>query len=119
MRNLNSARAFGLCFAIVFTLSCGASGDKDAIRQQIAKYTAALDAADVDLAYETFGARGAALPVIAVNGGPGLSHAYMLVGDFWPKIMATHYSYGAILWVFAALFWAAYTVPKVFITEAE
>ena len=54
------ARAFGLCFAIAFTLSCAACGDlqkadgakaaTDAIRQQIAKYTAALDAADIDLA---------------------------------------------------------------------
>ena len=67
MRNPNSvtaasARAFGLCFAIAFTLSCGASGNKaddakaakDAIRQQIAKYTAALDAADIDLASQVW-----------------------------------------------------------------
>jgi len=53
-----SARAFGLCLAIALTLSCAASGDKaddakaatHAIRQQIAKYTAALDGADIDLA---------------------------------------------------------------------
>ena len=49
-------RAFGLCFAIAFTLACVASRDKaggavkDEIRGQIAKYTAALDAADIDLA---------------------------------------------------------------------
>jgi proline iminopeptidase len=42
--------------------------------------------ADVDLAYETFGARGAALPVIAVNGGPGLSHAYMMENDLWQRV---------------------------------
>jgi ketosteroid isomerase-like protein len=44
------------------TLSCGAFGDKagnakaaeDAIRQQIAKYTAALDAADIDLAAQVW-----------------------------------------------------------------
>ena len=35
----------------------------------------------VDIGYETFGTRGTALPVIAVNGGPGLSHAYMLMND--------------------------------------
>jgi pimeloyl-ACP methyl ester carboxylesterase len=40
----------------------------------------------VDIGYETFGARGDAVPVIAVNGGPGLSHAYMLVNDMWLKI---------------------------------
>jgi proline iminopeptidase len=40
----------------------------------------------VDLAYETFGARGTALPIIAVNGGPGLSHAYMMQNDLWQRI---------------------------------
>lgn len=67
MRNPRSetaarARAFGLCFAITFTLSCVAfrdnAGDaraaKDAIRQQIAKYTAAVDAADIDLASQVW-----------------------------------------------------------------
>ena len=67
MRNLNSAtagsvRAFRLGCAIVLTLSCAASGAKaadsqaakDAIRQQIAKYTAALDAADTDLAAQVW-----------------------------------------------------------------
>jgi ketosteroid isomerase-like protein len=67
MRNPNSAtaasaRAFCLCSAIVFTLSCAACGDKaddaqvatDAIRQQIAKYAAALDAADIDLASQVW-----------------------------------------------------------------
>jgi len=47
---------------MAFTLSCAASGDKaggakaatDAIRQQIAKYTAALDAADIDLAAQVW-----------------------------------------------------------------
>jgi ketosteroid isomerase-like protein len=51
-----------LCFAIALTLSCTASSDKagdgtaaqDAIRQQIAKYTAALDAADIDLASQVW-----------------------------------------------------------------
>jgi proline iminopeptidase len=40
----------------------------------------------VDIGYETFGTRGGALPVIAVNGGPGLSHAYMLMNNMWQKI---------------------------------
>ena len=55
-------QAFGLCFAIALTLSCAAPGDKaadakapnEAIRQQIAKYTAALDAADIDLAAQVW-----------------------------------------------------------------
>ena len=40
----------------------------------------------VDIAYETLGTRGAALPVIAVNGGPGLSHSYMVQNDLWERI---------------------------------
>jgi proline iminopeptidase len=41
---------------------------------------------DGEIGYEVFGARGPALPVIAVNGGPGLSHAYLLMNDLWPRI---------------------------------
>ena len=42
---------------------------------------------DVDLGYETLGTAGkAALPVIAVNGGPGLSHAYMVQNDLWQQV---------------------------------
>jgi proline iminopeptidase len=41
---------------------------------------------DVDLGYETFGLRGQSLAVIAVNGGPGLAHRYLMVGDVWQQI---------------------------------
>ena len=40
----------------------------------------------VDLGYETFGTLGTALPIIAVNGGPGLSHAYMMQNDLWRRV---------------------------------
>src|SRR5579871_2839882 len=40
----------------------------------------------VDLGYETFGTVGTALPIIAINGGPGLSHAYMMQNDLWERI---------------------------------
>jgi len=40
----------------------------------------------VDIGYETFGTQGGPLPVIAVNGGPGLSHAYMLMNDMWQQV---------------------------------
>jgi proline iminopeptidase len=40
----------------------------------------------VDIGYETLGTLGPALPVIAVNGGPGLSHAYMVQNDLWERI---------------------------------
>jgi len=41
---------------------------------------------DVDLAYLTYGVRGTTLPLIAVNGGPGLSHVYMVQNDLWARI---------------------------------
>ena len=40
----------------------------------------------VDIAYETLGKPGSALSVIAVNGGPGLTHAYMVQNDLWERI---------------------------------
>ena|SRR2546422_6166387 len=57
-----SPRAFCLYLAIALTASCSASRDKaddakaatDVIRQQIDKYTAALDAADIDLASQVW-----------------------------------------------------------------
>ncbi|WP_263350956.1 alpha/beta hydrolase [Acidicapsa acidisoli] len=41
---------------------------------------------EVDIGYETFGVPGPAIPVIAVNGGPGLSHAYMVQNDVWQRV---------------------------------
>jgi proline iminopeptidase len=40
----------------------------------------------VDLAYETLGKAGMALPVIAINGGPGLTHSYMVQNDLWDRV---------------------------------
>lgn len=40
-------------------------------------------------------------------------------GDFWPKIMATHYIYGAILWIVGVALWAVYALRKVTITDDE
>ena len=56
--------------------------------QTVAHATGIIHTADVDIGYETFGTQGAALPVIAVNGGPGLTHAYMLMNDMWQKVAA-------------------------------
>lgn len=41
---------------------------------------------EVDLGYETFGTLGSSIPVMAVNGGPGLSHAYMVQNDLWERV---------------------------------
>ena len=66
MRNLNRAQAAGLPMTslritIAFTLLCAAcnkaavsQNETEAIRQQIAKYTAALDAADTELAAQVW-----------------------------------------------------------------
>ena len=40
---------------------------------------------EVDLAYETLGTDRTLPPVFAVDGGPGLTHAYMVQNDLWNK----------------------------------
>jgi proline iminopeptidase len=57
--------------------------------QPVAHVKGVAHTEQVDIAYETLGTSGtaaAALPVIAVNGGPGLSHAYMVQNDVWERI---------------------------------
>lgn len=39
--------------------------------------------------------------------------ATRISGDFWPKIMASHYNYGALLWAAGVLIWAWKVLPKV------
>jgi proline iminopeptidase len=55
---------------------------------QLAHRTGSVRTAEVELAYESFGAAGAQIPIIAVNGGPGLSHAYMMQNDLWQRVAA-------------------------------
>jgi uncharacterized protein involved in response to NO len=40
-------------------------------------------------------------------------------GDFWPKVLASHYTYGAVLWIAGVLLWAVYVLPKVLIADAD
>jgi uncharacterized protein involved in response to NO len=40
-------------------------------------------------------------------------------GDFWPKIMASHYIYGGLVWIAGVLLWAAYVLPKVFMADVD
>ena len=51
-----------------------------------AQTTGKVHTPDVDLAYLTYGKASAALPLIAVNGGPGLSHVYMVQNDLWQHV---------------------------------
>jgi proline iminopeptidase len=55
----------------------------------IAQQTGLVKTPDVDLAYETYGAPNSATPVIVANGGPGLSHIYMMQNDVWPRLAKT------------------------------
>lgn len=45
--------------------------------------------------------------------------ATRISGDFWPKIMASHYIYGAIVWIAGVLLWAVYVLPKVLRAEND
>jgi uncharacterized protein involved in response to NO len=45
--------------------------------------------------------------------------ATRISGDFWPKIMASHYVYGAILWIVGVLIWAVYALPKILVADEE
>jgi proline iminopeptidase len=54
--------------------------------QTVAHAKRVIHTEQVDLAYETLGAEGKALPIVAINGGPGLTHAYMVQNDLWERI---------------------------------
>src|SRR5262249_3339954 len=54
--------------------------------QTVAHAKGVVHTEQVDLGYETFGTRGTALPVIAVNGGPRRSHAFMVQNDLWERV---------------------------------
>jgi uncharacterized protein involved in response to NO len=45
--------------------------------------------------------------------------ATRISGDFWPKIMASHYIYGAVVWAGAVIWWAIKVLPKVREHEPE
>jgi uncharacterized protein involved in response to NO len=45
--------------------------------------------------------------------------ATRISGDFWPKIMASHYLYGALLWIGGVLLWAVYALPKALVEDSE
>jgi proline iminopeptidase len=55
---------------------------------QVAHRIGSVHTPEVDLGYEILGTRGTGIPLIAVNGGPGLSHAYMMQNDLWQRVAA-------------------------------
>ncbi|MGA1237465.1 MAG: NnrS family protein, partial [Limisphaerales bacterium] len=48
-----------------------------------------------------------------------LAMATRVSGDFWPKIMTSHYIYGALAWITAAILWSAYLLPLVRHTDPD
>jgi proline iminopeptidase len=54
--------------------------------ESVPRVSGVVHTKEVDIGYETFGTADGNLPVIAVNGGPGLSHAYMLMNDMWQRV---------------------------------
>jgi proline iminopeptidase len=59
-----------------------------ALPQQTPATAGTIVTPEVELAYETYGAAGTSTPVIVANGGPGLSHVYMLQNDVWTRRLA-------------------------------
>src|SRR5260370_33576655 len=57
-----------------------------ALAQRSPASTGIITTPEVDLAYETYGASSPATSVIVANGGPGLSHIYMLQDDVWTRL---------------------------------
>ena len=55
-------------------------------QQTVPHATGVAHTEQVDIAYETFGTKSSSLPLIAINGGPGLSHAYIMQNDVWERI---------------------------------
>jgi proline iminopeptidase len=55
---------------------------------QMLRRAGSVHTAEVDLGYEILGAPGKEIPLITVNGGPGLSHAYMMQNDLWQRVAA-------------------------------
>ncbi|MHC1764395.1 MAG: NnrS family protein [Verrucomicrobiia bacterium] len=48
-----------------------------------------------------------------------LAMATRISGDFWPKVLVSHYSYGAVTWVIAVILWAIYVLPKVVLRDPD
>jgi uncharacterized protein involved in response to NO len=48
-----------------------------------------------------------------------LAMATRISGDFLPKILGSHYTYGAVVWIIAVLIWSARVLPKVLLRDPE
>ena len=41
------------------------------------------------------------------------ARATRISGDVWPKVLVSHYVYGALIWVAGVLLWGLYVLPNV------
>ena len=48
-----------------------------------------------------------------------LGMATRISGDFWPQVLVSHYTYGALLWIAGVVLWAVHVLPKVLIADSE
>jgi uncharacterized protein involved in response to NO len=48
-----------------------------------------------------------------------LAMATRISGDFFPKVLTSHYSYGAGLWIAAVFLWSIYVLPKVLVPDPD
>lgn len=67
-----------LVMGLVLTLSLGAAAQ--------GHVKGLAQTPEAEIGYEVWGTKGGALPVIAVNGGPGLSHMYMVQNGMWDAV---------------------------------
>ncbi len=77
---------WNLSALVGFVCLASASG-KDQVPQP---KTMTVHTPEVDIATFTYGAMSSDTPVIAVNGGPGLSHVYLIQNDVWTRRVAAH-----------------------------
>jgi len=57
--------------------------------------------------------------LLVAVGGMLFGMATRISGDFWPKITASHYIYGAIIWIAAVLLWSWFALSQVLRVEYE
>ena len=48
-----------------------------------------------------------------------LGMATRMSGDFWPRILVSHYSFGAGIWVTGVLVWSCFVLPEILQADNE
>jgi len=84
-RRFGTRRQWVLALLLLGSLMCGYAQDTPI--GPIAS-SGIVHTSEVDLAFEIWGKPTAEFPVVVVNGGPGLSHKYMIQNDVWQKLAA-------------------------------